>query len=63
MKYFFLGPIHWFLSKKLIKPKIKLTQGDVVKKLNIGKFDSVMALGCFGALNTADEYQKAINNV
>lgn len=52
-----------FLSKKLIKPKIKLIRDDVVKTLNIGRFDSVMALGCFGALSTNDEYQKAIKNV
>lgn len=52
-----------FLSKKLIKPKVKLVRGDVTKKLNIGKFDSVMALGCFGALKTVDQYQKAIDNV
>src|SRR3989344_337630 len=52
-----------FLSKILINPKVKLVGGDVVKKLNIGKFDSVMALGCFGALKTTDQYKKAINNV
>lgn len=51
-----------FLSKKLIKPKIKLVKGDIAKKLNIGKFDSVMALGCFGALKTVDQYQKAVDN-
>lgn len=51
------------LSKNLINPKVKLIKGDVVRKLNIGKFDSVMALGCFGALRTTNQYQKAINNV
>lgn len=51
-----------YLSKKYSKPKIKLVKGDVTKRLPVGKFDSVMNLGCFGSLDTAEQFSKAVNH-
>lgn len=51
-----------YLSNSQSKPKIKLLKGDVTKRLNIGKFDAVMNLGCFGALDTTDQFQQAVNH-
>ncbi len=54
---------HRFLSKIDRNPKIKLVRGNVLKKLNVGKFDSAMQVGCFGCLRNTGEFQKAIDNV
>ncbi len=55
---------HHYLSKK--KPndplKITLVKGDVRKKLPLGKFDSVMNMGCFGALDTPEDFYQAVKN-
>ncbi|MDO8656879.1 MAG: class I SAM-dependent methyltransferase [Nanoarchaeota archaeon] len=51
-----------YVSQSNSFPKITLVRGDVTKKLNIGKFDSVINLGCFGALDTPDQFQSAVNN-
>ena len=53
---------HCYLSRKDSDPRIKLLLGDVTKRLNIGQFDSVMQIGCFGALDTEEQFQSAIDN-
>lgn len=49
-----------YLFKRKTTPKIILKKGDVTKKLPIGKFNSVMQIGCFGALDTNEQFQKAV---
>jgi len=53
---------HQYLSRKDVNPKIRLVQGDVTKRLNIGRFDSVMQIGCFAALDTVEQFQTAVNH-
>ena len=53
---------HRYLTKKDSKPKIKLIRGDVRKRLKLGKFDTVMQIGCFGGLANNKEFQHAVNN-
>lgn len=53
---------HHYLSKKDVHPRIRLIQGDVTEKLSVGKFDSVMQIGCFGALDTKEQFQKAVSH-
>lgn len=53
---------HRRLSRKDSRPVLKLLLGDVTKKLKIGKFDSVMQIGCFGALDTEKQFQSAVDN-
>ena len=53
---------HRYLSKKDSSPKIRLLRGDVTKRLKIDKFDSVMNLGCFGALDTPEQFQRAVEH-
>lgn len=53
---------HHYLSQKDSHPKIKLVKGDVTTRLSVGKFDSAMNMGCFGALDTAEQFQKAVDN-
>ena len=52
-----------YLSKKNIQPKIQLVKGDVTKYMpQLGLFDSVMNIGCFGSLDTAKQFQQALNH-
>ncbi len=51
-----------YLSKTDSNLKIRLVKGDVTKRLCVGTFDSVMNLGCFGALDTAKQFQAAVNH-
>ncbi len=51
-----------YLLKHDVTPKIRLVRGDIRKKLSIGKFDSVMQIGCFACVRTAEEFQKSIDN-
>jgi len=53
---------HRYLSKKDANPKIKLIKGDVSKRLKLGKFDSVMQLGCFGCLNSNKDFEAAVSH-
>jgi SAM-dependent methyltransferase len=53
---------HGHLYRKDSAAKIKLVMGDVTERLRIGKFDAVMQIGCFGALDTKEQFQKAVNN-
>lgn len=50
-----------YLDKKSVSQKISLVKGDVTKKLALGKFDAVMQIGCFGALDTEEGFQTAVN--
>jgi len=52
-----------YLSRKITNPKIELIKGDVTKPITgLGTFDCVMNLGCFGALDTAEQFQAAVNH-
>lgn len=51
-----------YLSKRDTRPKISLIRGDIKNKLPIGKFDSVMQIGCFACVDTPYEFQKAVDN-
>lgn len=51
-----------YLSKSAKNPDIKLLRASVVSRLKIGKFDSAMQIGCFGCLDSREDFQKAINN-
>ena len=51
-----------YLSKKYSKPKMRLVKGSVTEKLNIGTFDAAMQIGCFGALDTKEQFQMAVDN-
>lgn len=53
---------HRFLSKQDQSPNISYVVGDVTKKYDLGKFDSVMQVGCFGCLSDFEDFQKAVNN-
>jgi len=53
---------HRFLSKNDAHTKIRLHQGDVTKRLPLGKFDSVMQIGCFAALDNKKQFQQAVNH-
>ena len=53
---------HRYISKKDSSPRLSLIRGDVTKKLAIGRFDSAMQIGCFGALDTQEQFQRAVNN-
>ncbi len=50
------------LSRKLNTLKIRYVKGDVTKKAKLGKFDSVMQIGCFGTLSSVAEFQLAVSN-
>lgn len=52
-----------YLSSKIISPRIRLVKGDVTKRVpGIGTFDSVMNMGCFGALDSEEQFQQAVNH-
>lgn len=51
-----------YIFERNTKPRVKLTLGDITEKLPLGKFDSVMQLGCFGCLDTDEQFQAAVDN-
>jgi len=53
---------HRYLSKKDSQPVIRYIRSDVTKKLGLGTFHSVLNLGCFGALDTQEQFQKAVDH-
>jgi len=51
-----------YLGKKGNVPTMRLVKGDVTKRLPLGTFDSVMQIGAFGALDSAEQFQTAVNH-
>lgn len=52
-----------YFTKKKIAPKIQLICGSVTNYLpELGTFDCIMNMGCFGSLNSNDEFEAAVSN-
>ena len=50
-----------YLSNRTSSPRIRYMQGNFCKNLSLGKFDSVMQIGAFGAVDTIEEFQQAVD--
>jgi len=53
---------HRYLSRTYSRPRIRYVKGDVAGKFKLGKFDSVMQIGCFACLTSVADFQKAVDN-
>lgn len=51
-----------YLSPGTNDVRLTLMRADVTTRLNIGAFDAVMQVGCFGALDTNEQFRRACQN-